>query len=103
DVRGADLVARGVAGQARLDIADALEAEPADQAAGETGQAFQLRYRIGGAQGLDLGERIGDLAGVDHAAVLARFHGVATETDGAARRQADDRVAAGAFSALDRF
>src|SRR5690606_22347569 len=103
DVRGADLVARGVAGQARLDIADALEAEPADQAAGETRQAFQLRYRVGGTQGLDLGERIRDLAGVDNTAVLARFHGVATEADGAARGRADDRGAAETFAALDRF
>ena len=103
DVRGAQFVALVAAGQARLDVADALEAEPADQAAGEAGQAIELGHRIGRAQRLDLGKGVFDLARFHHLAVLAHFHGVAAEGDRAPGRQADDRVAAETLAALDRF
>ena len=103
DVRRAQLVAATRRRQARFDVADALKAKPADQAPGEAGQTGQLRHRVGAAQGLDLGERIGDLAGFHHGAGFADGQGMAVEGIHPARRQADDGIAPEAFAALDRF
>ena len=91
------------AAQARFQVLHALEAEPADQAAGEAGQAFDPRHRVRGAQALDLGEGILDLTRLDQFAVLGHVQGVAGEGVYAFRGQADDRVATEALAALDRF
>ena len=94
------LVARG---QARLDVADALEAEPAHQAAGEPWQVRQARHRIRRAQRLDFGERVFDLACLDQLALVTDFQAMAMEGDHAPHRQADDGVATEAFAAFHRF
>ncbi len=100
---GIELVACDTTGQPRLDVADAFEAEPADQAAGEAGHACELGHDMLRAQRLDFGERIGDLAALDQFAMVAHVQGVPAEGVHAAHRQADDRVATEAFAAFDRF
>ena len=55
------------------------------------------------AQALDFGERIGDLARLDQLAAFGDEQRVPGERVHALRRQADDRIAAEALAALDRF
>src|SRR3546814_5422036 len=55
DVGRAQLVAGVAVGETRFDVLDAFESEPADQAAGETGQSIDLRHRMHRAQAFDLG------------------------------------------------
>ena len=97
-------VPSAAAGQARLDVLDALEAEPADQPAGETGQARDLRHRVRGAQAFDFGEGIVDARGFRRSSPSSVTNSVwPRERVHAPRRQADDRVAPEALAALDRF
>ena len=103
DVGRAQLVRLRVRAQARLDVFDALEAEPADQAAGEAGQAIELRHLVQRAQAFDFGQRVFDLTAFHDFAVFANFERMATEFVHPPRRQADDRIAAEAFAALHRF
>ena len=103
DVRRVEFVRLVAASESRLDVADALEAEPAHQPAGEAGQAFEFRDRVRGAQRFDFGEGIGDLAAFDDLAVVADFHGMATEGDHPFRGQADDGITAEAFAAFHRL
>ena len=62
DVGRAQFVRQAAVAQARLDVFHAFEAEPADQPAGEAGQAVDLRHRVGQAQALDFRQRVFDLA-----------------------------------------
>lgn len=79
DVGRAEFVRLRVRAQARLDVFDALEAEPADQAAGEPGQAFELGHLVFRAQAFDFGQRVSDLADFHHFAELAHLQHVAAE------------------------
>jgi hypothetical protein len=92
-----------VARQTRLDVADALEAEIADQPAAEAGQALDARHAVAAAQALDLGQRIGEPAPLDDFVVLADLELVAAQRVHAPARQADDRIAAPVLAALDRL
>ncbi len=103
DVRRAEFVGLVATPQARLDVLDALETEPADQPAGEAGQPIQLRHRMFGPQRIDFGQRVGDLTGLDDFAVFADLQRVAPKAVHAPRRQADDGVAPEALPAFDRF
>jgi len=94
------------AGQTRLDVTDALEAEVADQAAGERRQAVDFGHRVGGAQTFDLAQRVGHVAGFDQLAEVAHFQAVAAEGVAAPCRQADDRMPApglAAFNGLEQI
>ena len=90
-------------GEARFDPADALETEITDQAAGEHRQFRQARHLVLRAQAVDFGQRVGELARFHRFAVFAHGEGVAAELEGAARRQADDGIAAPGFAAFHRF
>ncbi len=103
DVGRAQFVGPGVGAQARLDVLDAFEAEPADQAAGEARQSGDLRHPLLRAQALDLGQRIGHFARLHHLAVLAHGQGMTAEFVHPPRRQADDRVAPEALAAFHRL
>ena len=72
--------------QPRLDVLHALEAEPADQATGEAGQARDRRHAMLRAQALDFGEGVVDLAHLDEFAVLGREERIAREGVHAPRR-----------------
>ena len=89
--------------QARLDPADRLEAEVADQSTCERRQFGHARYAELRAQQLDFCKWICELAGFDHLAVLADFQRVVAECIDAFRRQPDDRIAPPGLATFDRL
>ena len=99
----AELVGLVVHGEARFDPADRLEAEIADQATRECRHVRQFGDAILPAQGIDLGQRIGQLARLDDFAKLLDAEGMSTQRIHAPARQADDRVATPVLAALHRL
>ena len=103
DIGRTQLIGLAPTAQSRLDVFDALETEPADQAAGETGQPRETRNLLRGAQTLDFGQRIGDFARFDQVAQLGHVQRMPGERVHAMRRQTDDGIAAEALATLHRL
>ncbi len=96
-------IGRFAARELALDPCDRLEAEVADEAAGECRQPGNLRHLVRLADALDLGERIVELAQLDDFAELFDRQRAATQRVDAPAWQADDRMAAPVLAAFDRF
>ncbi len=86
-----------------LDVAHAVVAEVADQAAVEARQTGEGGDVVARLELLDEGQRVGALEALDLHAVDAHAHLVAVDAQHRARRQADDRVAAPFLAALHGF
>lgn len=103
DFRCAELVGTVVPRQLVFDVGQRLKGEIADPAAGEGGQTFLHRHLLAVDQGLDFGQRVGDLALLDTDAIEQAPPLPAAHLDALARRQADDRIAPPGVAAFNRF
>ena len=98
---GPRLAAR-IAGEPRLDVADGVVAEIAGEAAAEARQPRLRRRAEAAEERAQERERIAVVA-LDDAAAILDFHMRSRDADAHLRRQADERVAAEALAADDRF
>ncbi len=103
DVRGAEMIGIGVVGQSRLDVADAVVAEIADQTAVESRQTVQLGDAEAGHILLDPAQRIFRFNLLEDFVVAFQRHLTALHPNATAATEADDGVAAPFLAALHRF
>ncbi len=89
--------------QPRLDVANRLEAEVADQAAAKCGQLRQARHVVLRAQVFDFREWVVEMAALGDLAGVLHFELMPAQAVYAFRREADDRIAPPGGAALDRF
>ena len=93
----------GAALELRLDMADGVVAEAADEPAGEARQPGQRRGAVAREILSHELERIGRVGLLRDALAVDDEHLVPADDDPRLRRQADERVAAEAFAALHGF